>query len=149
MNIGNPIIKVKSMNEGQEWWFPSRDSYDEDRVAELLDLLEMEMVAADATTPRSSDSVIEYSDGAVLYFGWGPYEDDEIRDMFYELHGDGFYITFRRSFPQPGVDSEVSRELWLEDHVEGDDLAKAWLVQPHERVYLDWESYCKARRSRG
>jgi hypothetical protein len=90
MNIGNPIIKVKSMNEGQEWWFPSRDSYDEDRVAELLDLLEMEMVAADATTPRSSDSVIEYSDGAVLYFGWGPYEDDEIRDMFYELHGDGF-----------------------------------------------------------
>jgi len=71
MNIGNPIIKEKRMNEDQEWWFPSRDSYDEERAVALLDLLEMEMVAADATTPRSRDSVIEYCDGTVLYFGWG------------------------------------------------------------------------------
>jgi len=136
------------MEEDQDWWNPSDHVYEEERATQLLDLLEKELVAADATFPREDDTVIQYNDGTILYFGWGPYEDEEIRDMFYELHGEGFYITFRRTLPQPGVDVEIVNELWLEDHVEGDDLAKAWLARPHERTYIDWETYSKLRDSK-
>ena len=135
------------MEEYEEWWSPSSDAYDEDRATRLLELLEKELVAADATFPRETPTVIRYDDGTLLHFGWGPFEDEEVRDMFYELSGDGFYITFRRTLPQPGADVEIIDELWLEDDVEGDDRARKWLVKSHERTYLDWETFCKLRDS--
>jgi len=137
-----------------EWWSPKTPDYQEKRTVELIELFQNEIKNARAALGDSRIGY-KYSDNTTLNIFWetpeylGDETEDKDRDVVYRLRGNGFCLECRMTGPRADADKMlydyswgdiVEDYLWV-DHVDGDELAKAWLKNHPERSNIDAETY--------